>query len=262
MTKDFNPIIFDAAFIEQTKAEFAIGKPYKHFVIDNFLNEDFANLLHDNFPTVEQLGKHYKGLNEKKSEGANFNDFHLAFTDLRNLLMSDKFAELIATLTGIEGVFVTDDNLGTGLHQGGNGSFLDIHIDFNIHAEKNVHRRLNLLIYMNKNWLPEYNGDLEMWNADMTKLEKTVAPLFNRCCVFETNEISYHGYSKKLNLPENVTRKSIYSYFYTEIRDNSVAYHDTIFKARPEESIIKKVGTTIKERLKNFIKAQLKKMRE
>jgi Rps23 Pro-64 3,4-dihydroxylase Tpa1-like proline 4-hydroxylase len=91
---------------------------------------------------------------------------------------------------------LTDDNLGTGLHQGTDGSFLDIHVDFNIHHIKNVHRRLNMLIYLNKNWKPEYGGAMEMWNADMSKMVKAVPCEFNRCLVFETSEISYHGYSK------------------------------------------------------------------
>jgi hypothetical protein len=116
-----------------------------------------------------------------------------------------------------------------------------------------------MLIYMNKDWKPEYGGDLEMWNANMTKCIKKVAPVFNRMVIFETNEISYHGYSK-VKLPEGVTRKSIYAYFYTTLRKDAVHYHDTVFKAKPDDSTLKKVGTTVKETLKNFTKAQLKKI--
>lgn len=239
--------------------EFNAAQPYRHIIMDDFLVADFANQLYDHFPQVQTLSKHYKGLNENKSEGSNFSDFHPAFGQLREELMSKAVGEWASKVTGIDQLFITDDKLGTGLHQGGNGSFLDIHIDFNIHIEKNVHRRLNLLIYMNKNWLPEYGGDLEMWDAKMTRCEKKVAPVFNRCVIFETNEISYHGYSR-ITVPENVTRKSFYGYFYTELRQDAVHYHDTVFKAKPEDSALKKVGTTLKENIKNFTKAQLKKI--
>ncbi|MBC7919778.1 MAG: 2OG-Fe(II) oxygenase, partial [Ferruginibacter sp.] len=84
--------------------------------------------------------------------------------------MSPAFAAWVAKVTGIPGVFVTEDNLGTGLHQGSDGSFLDIHVDFNIHHVKNVHRRLNMLLYLNQDWKPEYGGGMEMWNADMTQM--------------------------------------------------------------------------------------------
>ena len=254
-----NPIYTSSEGVQNLQQEFQQGVPYKHLVMDNFLRESIAENLYDNFPSIELLDKHYKGLNEKKSEGANFSQFHSSFSEIKTEIMSPEFCQWIAEVTQIPDVFVTDDKLGTGLHQGGNGSFLDIHIDFNIHAEKNVHRRLNLLIYMNKDWLPEYGGDLEMWDANMTKCEKKVAPLFNRVVIFETSEISYHGYSK-ITVPEHINRKSIYSYFYTDIREGAVSYHDTVFKAKPEDSTAKKVGTTVKESLKNFTKAQLKKI--
>ncbi len=254
-----NPEYTNPEAIEKLKNEFQNAFPYRHFSIDNFLKEDFANQIHTHFPSIEKLNKHYNGLNEKKSEGSNFNDFHESLTLLRTELMSKEFAAWMIQITGIDELFVTDDKLGTGLHQGSNGSFLDIHIDFNIHAEKNVHRRLNLLIYMNKDWLPEYGGDLEMWDAKMTKCEKKIAPIFNRCVVFETNEISYHGYSK-ITIPEHINRKSIYTYFYTPLREDARNYHDTVFKAKPEDSTVKKISTTVKERLKNFTKASLKKI--
>jgi Rps23 Pro-64 3,4-dihydroxylase Tpa1-like proline 4-hydroxylase len=254
----FSEAYFSIDKVNALKQDFQNAKPYKHLVMDNFLKSDVAEVLHAHFPPTEKLAKHYDGLNENKSEGANFGDFHPAFAELRRDLMSKEFAQWMATVTGIDDVFVTDDNLGCGLHEGKNGSFLDVHIDFNIHAEKNVHRRLNMLIYMNKDWKPEYGGDLEMWNADMTNCDKKVAPLFNRAVIFETNEISYHGYSK-ITVPAGMTRKSIYTYFYTDTREGAVKYHDTIFKPRPDDTITKKIATSTKETLKNFIKRQLRK---
>ncbi|MCU0445569.1 MAG: 2OG-Fe(II) oxygenase [Microscillaceae bacterium] len=257
--KILNPKYTEKSTIAQLKQDFQTAFPYKHLVMEDFLTLDFANTVHDNFPSIEKLNKHYNGLNERKSEGSNFSDFHPALSELRQLIMSKEFANWMAEVTGITEIFVTDDKLGTGLHQGSNGSFLDIHIDFNIHAEKNVHRRLNMLIYMNKDWQPEYGGDLEMWDAKMTKCEKKVAPMFNRAVVFETNEISYHGYSK-ISVPEGVTRKSFYSYFYTALREDASKYHDTVFRPKPEDSVSKKIGTNLKESIKNFTKAQLKKI--
>ncbi|HAI76528.1 MAG TPA: proline hydroxylase [Microscillaceae bacterium] len=256
--KSINPQYTSTEAIQQLKQAFQTAKPYNHLVMDNFLLPEVAERLFEHFPAIEVLNKHYKGLNENKSEGSNFNDFDVSLQQLRQEIMSPEVAQWVSQITSIEGVFVTDDKLGTGLHQGSDGSFLDIHIDFNIHNEKNVHRRLNMLIYFNKDWKAEYGGDLEMWDAQMTRCEKKVAPLFNRCVIFETNEISYHGYSK-MSLPEGVTRKSFYTYFYTELRDGAAGYHDTVFKAKPEDSTAKKVGTKLKETLKNFTKAQLKK---
>ncbi len=257
--KAINPRYAEDAVILQLQKEFNEAHPYRHMVLDNFLEKDLADSIFDNFPSIEKLNKHYHGLNEQKSEGSNFSDFHQDFTVLREALMNQEFYQWLSKVTGIENVFITDDNLGTGLHQGSNGSFLDIHIDFNIHTKLNVHRRLNLLIYMNKGWDNAWGGQLEMWNADMTKLEKAVDPTFNRCVVFETSDISYHGYSK-ITVPEGVTRKSFYSYLYTNERAGATKFHDTVFKAKPQDSAAKKIKTTVKENLKNFTKRQLKKV--
>lgn len=251
--------LFSEEQIAQLRQEFDQAKPYKHLVVDGFLDNSFAEELHANFPTVEDLKVHWKGMNENKFEGSEFENFHPRFRELKTALFNQEFYQWVSAVTGIEEVFITDDSLGAGLHQGADGSFLDIHIDFNIHHIKNVHRRLNLLIYLEKDWKDEYGGHLELWNADMTNCDKKVRPEFNRAVIFETNEISYHGYGK-ITLPKGVTRKSFFAYFYTNEHEGASGYHDTIFKARPEEGTMKKVKTEVKETLKNTAKSTLKKM--
>jgi Rps23 Pro-64 3,4-dihydroxylase Tpa1-like proline 4-hydroxylase len=254
-----NPALFSAERIAELRQSFDSAKPYRHLVIDGFLMPEVAEALNQHFPSVESLKVHWKGLNENKFEGSEFEKFHPQFAALKSAMFNESFYEWVSAVTGIDKVFITDDSLGAGLHQGTDGSFLDIHIDFNIHHIKNVHRRLNLLIYLEKNWQDAYGGHLELWNADMTVCDKKVRPDFNRAVIFETSEISYHGYGK-ITLPEGVTRKSFFAYFYTQERDGAVGYHDTIFKARPEEGAVKRVTTDVKETLKNTAKSTLKKM--
>ena len=248
----------DAEIIKMSKL-FHKAEPYKNLVIDNFLDQSFVTKLYEKFPAYDKLSKPYKGLNEYKAEGSNFDDFHPYFFLLKEAMNEERFYKWLSLITGVEKVFSTDDKLGAGIHQGINGSFLDIHIDFNIHPKLNLHRRLNLLIYLQKDWSQEYNGALELWNSDVTKCEKYIEPIFNRCVVFETNDISYHGYTQKINVPEGVTRKSFYAYYYTIERDQSSSYHDTIFRALPQSSRHKKISTYLKENFKNTIKSVLKK---
>lgn len=254
-----NSHYFKASTIESLHKEFNAATPFRHVVMDQFLEGPVADSLFEHFPTIEKLNKHYHGLNEQKSEGSNFGNFHPDFTKVRQALMSPEVYQWLSAVTGIKDVFITDDNLGTGLHQGANGSFLDIHIDFNIHTKLNVHRRLNFLVYLNKGWNNAWGGQLEMWNADMSKLMKAVDPAFNRCVIFETSDYSYHGYSK-ISVPEGVTRKSFYAYFYTNERENAGKFHDTVFRSKPQDSLGKKVSTSLKESLKNFTKRQLKRV--
>lgn len=259
MLEAINNNLFSDKAIAQYKEEFDTAKPYRHIVIDNFLNDELAKTLNEKFPTVEDLKTHWKGLNENKFEGSTFDTFHPSFKQVKDALTTPEFYKWIEGVTGVKDSFITDDPMGAGIHQGSNGSFLDVHIDFNIHHVLNVHRRLNLLIYLEKDWKEEYGGALELWNADMTNCDKLVPPALNRAVIFETSEISYHGYSK-ITLPEGVTRKSFFAYFYTHEREDAVPYHDTIFKARPTESTSKKIKTNIKENVKNTAKSTLKKL--
>lgn len=249
---------FEPANLERLHAEFEAGKPYKHVKIDGFLDPAFADTLYQNFPGLDKMSRKYAGLNEHKAEGSGFEHFDPVFTVLRDELNKPEFYKALSSITGIEDLYSVEDAMGAGVHQGGDGSYLDIHIDFNIHHLRNIHRRVNLLIYLNKNWQDSYGGAIELWNKDVTVCEKTYMPLFNRCVIFETSEISYHGYGK-VSLPPGESRKSFYGYYYTDLREGASSYHDTVFKARPEEGAVKKIKTDVKETLKNTAKKILKK---
>jgi len=41
---------------EKFKKEFLAREPFPYFCIDNFLNEDFANEVHDFFPAYQEAG--------------------------------------------------------------------------------------------------------------------------------------------------------------------------------------------------------------
>ena len=157
----------------------------------------------------------------------------------------------IGDLTGDEELF------GGGLHQSINGAYLNVHVDYNIHPKTKYHRRLNVLVYMNKDWKDEYEGHLELW--DFTKGKKDLigryAPLFNRCVIFETNEVSFHGHPKQLNTPTGKNRKSLATYYYTKSRPSSeiADEHNTIY--------VNTEGTSGKiKRFRSGIKALLERV--
>ncbi len=247
-----NPILDPNIFSDFTIDNFLDSKPFPHLCIDNFLNPDFAEQLYNSFPTMENMSVKYHGLNEKKSEDSSFTKLDQSFTILKNKLMSEDFIRQVSKLTGINTLKVFDDRYGRGLHQGANGSFLDIHLDYNIHPLEKKQRRLNLLIFLNKQWESEWGGHLEFWNNHVTKCELKIAPIFNRCVLFECSNISFHGYNR-ITCPENITRKSFYLYFFSDTQ-HKLSFHDTIFKTLPNYSPSKKIITQFKEFSKNTIK--------
>ena len=142
------------------------------------------------------------------------------------------------TLTGIENLISDPYFLGAGLHQIPRGGKLAVHADFNRHNKFPLDRRLNILVYLNKDWKEEYGGHLELWDRDMSKCKK-IAPLFNRMVVFPVTDWAYHGHPEPLTCPEGRTRKSIALYYYTNGRpENEVkkGKKSTQFVPRPGEN--------------------------
>jgi hypothetical protein len=162
----------------------------------------------------------------------------------------------MSSLTGIENLQCPDDALGSGLHQGGQGSFVDVHIDVNFDPKLKLWRRINLLIYLNRHWDEAWGGHLELWDAKMTKVLSRVAPLHNRAILFLTDETSPHGY-KAIDVPEGESRKSFYAYYFTEVSDG-FKYSDSRFIARPDDGLVRRSATAVKEWAKIRAKRVLK----
>lgn len=248
-------MLFDEKQLKEWQQKFNAAKPFRFLVIDNFLESSFALELAESFPSLEEMNISYKGINERKSEHSDFDKLPAIFSEFKKNISSPSITAAIETITQIQNPELINDRYGFGLHQGGRDSFLDIHVDYNLHPIKQKQRRLNLILFLNSEWQEDWGGTLEFWNKDVTRCEESILPVFNRCVLFECSECSFHGYSK-INCPEGVTRKSFYQYYFTNPQEK-IVFHDTIFKNKPEESVGKKIVVPIKETLKNTIKRLL-----
>ncbi len=230
-----NPI--DRAALRQQVRD---SRPFPHFKIDNFLNEDFANRVLAAFPSFEEslkVGRTFNAVNEyKKVQVTDSSLFAEPIAELNRELASPEFLGLLSEVFDIPNLLPDEQLEGGGIHQTGPRGHLDVHIDFNYIEARDLHRRLNILVYFNKEWKEEWGGNIELWNNDVTQLAHSFSPIFNRCVVFQTNEISFHGVTA-VKCPPGMSRKSFAAYYYTKEApaqwDGKV--HSTIFKARPDE---------------------------
>ncbi|MBE9042808.1 2OG-Fe(II) oxygenase [Pleurocapsales cyanobacterium LEGE 10410] len=245
--------------VNKYQQEYSQALPFPHIVIDNFLPEPILNRVLQEFPSPETIDwKTFDNSAEKKLASTSELQMGENTRLLLQQLNSSTFINFLEQLTGIEGIIPDPHYLGGGLHQIEQGGYLKIHVDFNRHKRLRLDRRLNLLIYLNKDWQEEYGGHFEMWNTDMTKCEKKILPIFNRCVIFNTTDFSFHGHPEPLNCPENRTRKSLALYYYSNGRPASEVAdgHTTVFKDRPEDSIKRKAGftsATLKTTLKKLL---------
>lgn len=231
---------------EALRTQFRTATPFPHICIDDFLEPGFAERVAASFPSLDEarkLGHEFKALNERrKVQITDASKFAPPVAELNAMLASQEFLDLIEYVTGIPRPLADAALVGGGIHETGSRGHLDVHVDFNYIKDRDLHRRLNILVYFNKNWQPEWGGNIEMWDPEVKVCHHSFSPVFNRCVLFETSDISYHGVSA-VTCPEGASRKSFAAYYYTK---EAPAYwtgesHTTIFKARPNEVVKGKV---------------------
>ncbi|MCO6359827.1 2OG-Fe(II) oxygenase [Roseivirga pacifica] len=217
---------------------FSSNIPFPHICFDNFLAEEVARKIHDEFPiTGEGQWIQYFHYNERKSGLNNQSLLPKPVKNLIDQLHSYEFCNYLSQLSGIKNLIPDHTLEGGGLHSSERGGYLNIHADFTVHPHNPTwERRLNLLIYFNQDWKKEFGGDLEFWSNDMKKCIKQIEPIFNRCAIFATKADSYHGFPEPLKCPEGERRLSLALYYYTQ-SDQKVKIKPTNYKSRPEDGL-------------------------
>lgn len=147
---------------------------------------------------------------------------------------SGEMLQFFSQLTAIDGLHPDPGYLGGGVHRIDEGGKLSVHADFNIHPETGLHRRLNALLYLNKEWKPEYGGELELWDGAMSACQATVAPLFNRMMVFRITDDAFHGHPEPWRA-SGYARLSFAFYYYTDNRpeQEKSSFHWASWRERP-----------------------------
>ena len=69
---------------------------------------------------------------------------------------SPKFLDFLEGITGIRGLIPDPYFTGGGLHQIRKGGRLGMHTDFRINEKLKLQRRLNVIVYLNDDWSPEW----------------------------------------------------------------------------------------------------------
>lgn len=227
---------------QQLQGQFKDASPFSYIVIDDFLPVPVLDKVLEEFPQATDIKwNEFKTAQELKLANSKYEQFPENTRHILNQFNSAPFCEFLEELTGIEGIIPDPHFHGGGLHQIQTGGYLKIHADFNLHQKLRLDRRLNVLIYLNKDWEESYGGHLELWERDMSKCAHRVLPVFNRCVVFETTSDSFHGHPDPLTCPPNRSRRSLALYYYTNGRpeEQKKESHNTLFRQRPGERLKK-----------------------
>lgn len=227
---------------EALRRQFLGAEPFPFVKIDTFLDPIFANEVAAAYPSFEvamEQGKTFTAINERrKIQITDANIFPAPVAQLNKLLAAPEFLTDLSYVTGIPNLLADKRLSGGGMHLTGPGGRLDVHVDFNFIQDRKLHRRLNLLLYLNPIWQNSWGGHIEFWDSDVKQCRHAFAPTLNRCIIFETSDISFHGVVP-VTPAAPCPRISFATYYYTREPppnwDGRV--HSTVFKARPHERL-------------------------
>ena len=207
--------------------------PFPHTVIDDFLPTSIIELCRAEIDrSREDQQQIFDRAQERLKRQFNPDELSPVARTLFYSFNSRPFVKLLENITGIKGVIPDPYFLGGGFHEIENGGHLSIHADFNHHKPMNLERRINVLIYLNDDWQPEYGGQLELWDAKMKHCVQSIVPVSNRCVIFNTDSFSNHGNPHPVNHPAGISRKSIALYYYTATWFDEKRSHTTQFRPR------------------------------
>lgn len=227
------------------------AKPFPHIVFDDFFDPEIIDDILAEFPPPGAIRwQKFDSAEEIKLASAAEANFGPLTRLFMYHLNSYTFLNFIGKVTGIDNLIPDPKFEGGGLHQIVRGGKLGVHADFNRHRDYGLDRRLNLLLYLNKDWRQEYGGELQLWDRDMKRCEAKVLPIFNRMMIFGTTDFTFHGHPDPLQCPEGMTRKSLALYYFSNGRpaEEVAGAHSTLFRARDAKDF----RPTFKQRLRKL----------
>ena len=239
---DISPLSTNQELIDLAEShaqEYKSADPFPSIVFREFFDATYLDTILSEFPDLSnQESEKYENKRESKLQGKGELFFGEETKRFMHFMNSHPFLNFLQVLTGIEEPLIGDPYfIGGGQHETKKGGFLKIHADFNKHKTIGLDRRINVLVYLNKEWKEEYGGHFELWDRNMEKCKKRVLPAFNTMAIFSTTDFSYHGLPDPVTCPESMSRKSLALYYYSNGRPDQEILagdqlHGTIFKAR------------------------------
>jgi hypothetical protein len=198
-------------------ADYRRATPFPHTVIDGLFAEDLLERAIAELPAAARWAR-YDTPDERKVVCSDVRAFGPAGETLVHALNSAPFVRFLERLTGIDGLIPDPHLHAAGYMKVPPGGFLGLHYDFSTQQELRLDRRINVLLYLNRDWRPEWGGQLELHSNDpldsRSHVQIDIEPLFNRLAIFNTPD-ALHGHRRPIACPPGRARLCLSWYYYT-----------------------------------------------
>ena len=199
-------------------ADYRGAKPFPHIMLDGMLSDALLDQAVAELPAASAKWTTYNTVNESKQVCSDASLFGPTAEIIVHALNSAPFVRFLERLTGITGLIPDPHLHAAGYMKVSPGGFLGLHYDFATQRELKLDRRINVLLYLNRDWSPDWGGALELHSndpvTDPQHQEVTIDPLFNRMAIFNTPN-ALHGHRKPLTCPKGRARLCLSWYYYT-----------------------------------------------
>ena len=204
--------------IDTYKSKFQSASPFGNVVINDFLRSDIAEKVFKSFPSNYEEWHNYNNPLEVKCAYDDIDNMDKSIQKVFLALSTQYAINKFSYITGIENLEYDPCLHGAGLHAHPRNGRLQLHLDYEKHPILiDKERRLNIILFLTKDWKKEWNGSNQLWNQNLTKAEVCTEVKFNTAIIFQTNNISWHGLPDKIQCPENVFRKSLAYYYISDL---------------------------------------------
>lgn len=251
------------AFAESRREQYRSKEPFPHIVLDGFFP---AAVLDDVLVELEDVEhEESRDFFAAKNRHLTYDIDRMGPTTQRFMidLNSAPFCSFLETLTGIEGLISDASLFGGGFQEMGCGGCLKMHADFSRHERLRLDRRVNLLLYLNKDWQAEWGGELLLSDPRLERFTR-IAPTFNRALIFSVTDFAFHGVPDPIECPQGVKRKALALFYYTNGRPASEVHPgpstSSTYRPRPGETFeygtgrLRDVSARLLERPQGLVK--------
>src|SRR5262249_43053862 len=150
------PVILRPIDRARLRHEFTTARPFPFVKIEPFLDPVVAEDVAASYPTFESAraqGRLFSTVNERmKVQITDAKVFPDPVRPLNEALASPAFLADLSAITGIPDLTADEQLEGGGMHLTAAGGRLDVHVDFNYIEALGLHRRINLLLFLNPVW--------------------------------------------------------------------------------------------------------------
>nr|QDY51902.1 hypothetical protein 1_287 [Mimiviridae sp. ChoanoV1] len=208
--------------IQSLKDNYIKSKPFNYLIIDDFLDSNFIEKIYDSYPKNYDDWHFYNNPLEVKYANNNIGNMDCNIKNLFYILSSKQIVNLFSDISNIKDLEYDPYLHGAGLHAHPKYGRLNMHLDYEKHQIlKNKERRLNIILFLNREWRKEWNGDNQFWDENMKECKVKTYPKFNRALIFQTNDKSWHGLPDKIKCPDSFYRKSLAYYYISPLKNKN-----------------------------------------